>query len=81
MTDIEMIKDPTRWPSYPFLPVKKLNGTPTVYDFGLVHAARPTIVTEANLFRLPATYEQYKALGGKQYESIEALVADGWIVD
>jgi hypothetical protein len=74
-TDVEMINDPDSWPLYPFLPVKnrKLYESAVHSAFGVIAADEPTKVKINTLdIKTPAFIA---------YPTVEALVADGWVVD
>jgi hypothetical protein len=76
-----MIQNPTLWPRWPFLPVKRWVG----HDLqcGLIEACtgRLTWVRIANLWGLPKTRAEFDALPKHEYPTPEALIADGWVVD
>lgn len=87
MSDKAMIQDPNKWPAWPFLPLKKgsypsiedkrlgvLYHSPTWSD-GKVH------VIHCYLFAPPKTREELHATPSTVYESVDALLADGWVVD
>jgi hypothetical protein len=74
------IRKEDNWPRWPVLPVKKSGG----YDIGIVIAGELTRVWLVNMFDLEqgiyrADLEaRYKSI---TYESVEAMVADGWMGD
>ena len=85
MTDKQLrqvgkIKSIGRWFNKPFLPVSKDTGD----DFpllGVIHEDNLHTVKRTNLFLLPLKKEDFDALPGDDYESVEELIADGWQVD
>lgn len=69
---LEMMRHENRWPVWPFLPL--IRGD----EVGVLIAGQGAIVYRVNLFAMMgklATAEQI------HYPSLEAVVADGWIVD
>jgi hypothetical protein len=73
---LAMMKDPTTWSLYPNLPIKhtilKDHINPQFPMHGIFSIRdTPIVYKEVALFK----YEQI------EYESIEAIVEDGWIVD
>lgn len=74
--DVAFIEDSDLWPMWPVCPVKKgdLNGTIAYY--------KPNEVMLVNMFRIPDMKdEDMDKVVKKTYDSIEALVQDGWVVD
>lgn len=78
---LKMIKTPDEWPAWPYLPIKRRDPNGGWPDCRLLWIGAPNRVVEANLFALPKTKEEFLALPYTQYDSPEAIVADGWIVD
>lgn len=85
--DKAMILDPNKWPSWPFLPLKKgsypslenkrlgvLYHSP-VWSDGKVH------VVHIYMFAPPKTAAELHASPATVYDSVDAMLADGWIVD
>lgn len=76
VNDAEMIRRPHLWPCWPYLPVKnprqQTDGWPKL---GLIFTGMPTTVVLTDLISCDMDAEK------KQYETVEALVADGWMVD
>lgn len=81
MTDKEMIENPLNWPRYPFLPVKRYRKPGELADCRVIWVGARTRLVEANLFALPKTKEDFLALPYTEYANIEAVLADGWVVD
>lgn len=81
----EMVEDPERWPRWPLLPVKKRE---SFLESGYLVACegRMTTVVLGNMYGVP---KQVKCLGDffsgilpvKVYDSVDAMLDDGWIVD
>lgn len=84
--EIKMMTTPWEWPAWPFLPVKKrIPGEwpdcALMVDLGTAefHDVQP-VIYEGNIFNFsnePFDKDKVKA----RYESIDALVEDGWVVD
>lgn len=77
--DAEMMRRPNLWPRWPVLPLKRRSAETGFPETGmLVEASDVPLTTvlvgtifDADVFALPR----------KEYESADAIVADGWIVD
>lgn len=83
--DIRMINNPSGWPCWPFLPVKK-RGDDNCFPWvmGVIAETdnvgwRTTVYVGANMYMFRE--KPLSACERKTYESVEALVADGWMVD
>jgi len=76
---INFIKDDSRWPHWPILPLKrkKKDGS----EMGVIAIGRETTVLLTNMFTMPRTDKEYDALAKLNYETVEDVVTDGWIVD
>ena len=81
--DIEMIRDPNRWPNWPFLPMKQYTNDSEYIRCRILTPAEEGgyNMYNANLFRLPDNPEELKKTFVKHYALAEAVVLDGWIVD
>ena len=75
---IEFLKQPKRWGCWPACPVKRYVKQGEWPDMGVV-LADGWIVYRVNLFML--TKEQLDSCEKHEYDSVEALVSDGWEVD
>jgi hypothetical protein len=85
------LKNAAQWLTWPFVPVKTNTNKSIAKEWndmfpvcGLVfegegNAARPTVV-KLNMFQ-SWTPEQFEAAPKKVYDSIEAMLDDGWEVD
>lgn len=92
-SDAAMIRNPDTWPSWPYLPMKKRdkNGRQwgSVEDKcgGVLMATEETCknghptIHHVYLFGLPKTREEFRAAPTTRYDSIEAILADGWVID
>ena len=86
--EIKMMTTPWEWPAWPFLPVKKHSSTPGEWpecalmaDLGNAGFSNVLpVIYEGNLFNFGnEPFDKDKVIA--RYESIDALVADGWVVD
>lgn len=79
--EVRFIKEESLWPFWPVLPVKKV-GDPD-RPCAIVIAGRFSTVILMNLFELSTgpLGEQIKDREKIKYESVEAMVHDGWIGD
>ena len=83
--DAEFIKHPDYWPAWPFLPIRRRK----IGDCGLENECALLIATSqpwhsvylCNLFALPDNIAELNGMRGPSYDSVEALLADGWQVD
>jgi len=71
---VEMIKRQHLWPLDYVLPVKRWRKGEL--DTGLIFDGKITTVVQANLFMV-----EYSTGPDLTYNSVEELVADGWVVD
>ena len=80
--DVEFLRQ-GKWPNWPFCPVKRYEKGELqcglVYD-NMDDGVVPMVLM-INLFALSITEEVYDGLEKHKYDSIELLVADGWMVD
>ncbi len=87
---LHFIQHPELWPRLQ-LPVKRTVErerkvgyrmvTDSCMEDGVMVSWLGPVIKKANLFMLPDTAEEFKALDGWTYESFQDLVADGWRVD
>jgi len=81
-----MILDTSRWPKWPWLTLTRKETTDPANPFGdcglLMATEKPWAeVILWNLFMLPKDPEEFKKLPRRHYDSVDALLADGWVVD
>lgn len=82
MRDIDMIKNVADWPAWPYLPIKRPAKVWGQWpECRTICAEEPLTVIEVGMYGLPKTREEFDALPRQKYESAEAIVADGWVVD
>lgn len=80
--DLAMVRNPGRWPCWPWLPVKRRNHSLEDKNLGLlVDDGKAPTVYHVYLFALPKTPEAFKAAPQTRYATHEAMLADGWVVD
>jgi hypothetical protein len=81
--DLQMLKQPARWPCWPVLPVKRRNHNFEDKNFGVVVDDGKSLVTvyHVNLFMLPRSKKEWEAAPKTEYKSHEEMLADGWVVD
>ena len=85
--DLEMLQTPDLWPNWPALPMRRYKPDQTVGfpEVGVVldMEGLQNMVVKINLFYLNALNgaERIRDAEKYRYESLEALLADGWIVD
>ena len=85
--DKKMVQNPASWPCWPLLPLKRRKGNGEWPDLGFVVEAEGHYPKLSNgkitLFAEPMPYEPKDLKDIKQvtYDSVDALLADGWIVD
>lgn len=80
--DVKFLDNPGAWPCWPLCPVKRYEQTDDAMpNCGVVITEVP-IVYETNMFALlTMTSAEIEALKKHKYDSMEELVADGWLVD
>ncbi len=74
-----------KWPNYPVCPVKSTTKKEDGSNWpvmGLVVAGTPTVY-KTNMFALTTgpIKPQLESVDKDEYDSFQAMVADGWIVD
>lgn len=79
--DKKMISNPLDWPSWPFLPIKRWQENASQLETALIYVKDPLRVVTGNLFHLPKDYEKFRELPAVEYDTIDAILADGWVVD
>jgi len=81
--DLRYLNDPGLWVMYPVLPVKKSSKDGGWPKMGIVVDGGGSVVYEKNMFELVTgpIMEQLKDSTKHEYPTMEALVADGWVVD
>lgn len=86
--DGEFIRKPGEWPVWPYLPVKRKNNSLKDKNLGILYATeelvkkgKPTVY-HLYLFDLPRDKKlSDPSIPKTEYESVEAMLDDGWMVD
>ena len=83
---LDMIEHPERWPRWPWLPLKRANhGGAYTFETGVLVDVdmAPTIsAAMANTVFCTNVYNpEIKKCERHEYESMDALLDDGWVVD
>ena len=73
--EIDFIKNPSEWPNI-VLPMKKWHDDDLIC--GIIFSSMLTTVFLSNMFDIPKRLEDMKKV---EYPTVEAMVADGWVVD
>lgn len=76
MDDLKMMKNPDSWPNWPQLPVKRNRNGHTAECGIMYENSRNVILT--NMF---ASVEERQAANQISYDTYDAALADGWVVD
>ena len=81
--DLEMMKDPYKWPCWPFLPLKRRNHDLSSKNLGILldDGKKTRTIYHVYLYALPTTSEGWRTAPQTIYESEEAIRQDGWVVD
>jgi len=83
--NIAFIKDEDKWPHWPLLPVKKYKEGETWPTFGTLVSPIENNgilwVVSASIFLLTLEMVTQKSVPIKAYDTVEEMVADGWMVD
>jgi len=89
--DAEMIRSYNRWPAWPMLPVKRRNNSLEDKNLGVllsdqahadaVKGKGKIIVYHVYLFLPPEGKAGWEAAPKTEYDTVEAMLADGWVVD
>lgn len=80
--DLTMIRNPLRWPCWPWLPLKRRNNSLEDKNLGILCAdGKSLTVYHVYLFDLPKTKEEFESVPKSEYATHEAMLQDGWIVD
>lgn len=83
--DLEMMRSPDRWPCWPVLPLKRYDGKdrcgfPSTGLIAELDGVPRFTVFDGNLFQRPLCFDDPKTVR-YDYDSFEAMLADGWVVD
>lgn len=83
-TEKEFMQNPSLWPRWPILPVKRSKDRKhgVLAEFGMPD--RPEIkpiIYLANLFDLSDKVTDFSKLPKLEYDTFDDLINDGWVVD
>ena len=76
---IDFLKSPESWPHFPLCPVKRYEQEDKPPRTGVVLSSQPNTVVGLNVFLV--SREKFKTAERWEYDSVEAVVADGWLID
>lgn len=77
--EVREIMSLQKWPYYPILPVKKVDGS---WECGIVVAPFLSTIIMVNLWALSGmSSEDLLKIERLQFDTVEAMVAAGWIGD
>lgn len=84
--DANFVTHPDLWPKWPYLPIKRWvkdeKGREDMECGIILGTETPwSRVFVANIWHLPPTREEFLKTEKYQYPTVEALLADGWVVD
>lgn len=84
--DLSMMKNPGKWSQYPILPIKRVDKSGEIPEFGLLLPIKNPVVYLANMWDLgdlgvKDTGDIMKKVKSTVYDSFEAILDDGWVVD
>lgn len=83
MTDKEMMLNPTAWPGWPYLAVKRDKNNYLECGFMIAVKGYETTVFLMNIWDFCTQKERpkFEDIPHANYKNIDELMADGWIVD
>lgn len=84
--NLNMISNPATWHRYPILPIKRVNKSGGMPEFGLLLADNKPVVYMVNMWDLgdmeiKSTADIINKVKSTVYTSFEAILNDGWVVD
>jgi hypothetical protein len=84
--ELDFLRNPDQWPNWPLLPIKRYGAPGDPPECALldsIGAPEPKVrVVFVNMFQLrELTHAERQALRVEVYDSAEALLDDGWMVD
>lgn len=78
---LHFVKSPPRWPMWPYLPVKKRSSKPGEGPECGTLFARSLDEKQPQPIIFDSIDSKNRTTVIAQYDSLEAMVADGWVVD
>jgi hypothetical protein len=82
--EVEYLTNEDHWQHWPYACIKRPRGKGELAEVGLLRSdcMKPKIkVFDANLFLQPMEESAFQATLKHEYKDINALLADGWVVD
>ncbi len=84
--DLSMMKNPGKWSRYPILPIKRVNKSGGMPEFGLLLPIKNPVVYLVNMWDLgdlgiKTVADIMSKVKSISYDSFEAILDDGWVVD
>jgi len=88
--DVAFLKNPDNWPNWPVCPIKRIVDDSRQCALVFDHNNKDIIVARLNMFRWVEdgygnfrewTKEDFDNSEKWEYDTVEDLIADGWIVD
>lgn len=86
--ELQMMKEAFSWPLWPLLPVKKRKPDGSWPTLGTMYSPHPGDAVKPIIFKetvdeivMQSKSRSFIPTVLQEYESIEAIVEDGWIVD
>lgn len=81
--NLDIMKDPNKWVCWPILPMKKVVRKSELQDSGFMLATGEPIVYLKNMYDLKGgtVKDIMKNTPSKTYESFDAILDGGWVVD
>jgi hypothetical protein len=81
--DDVFMRDPNQWPMFPFLPIKRYIGERRELECAVIHCGtlngplpEPVTVILTTLYGMDLKNSERKT-----YDTVDAVLADGWMVD
>lgn len=82
--DLDILNNPDSWPLWPVMPMKHRTkkGDFGIPEIGFVISGRPWVyLSNYSSLKTGPLAPQLAGIGAAVYDSFEALLADGWMVD
>ncbi len=83
--NLKMMKDPKKWGIWPMLPIKKIKRNEDMQVGFLLAVGKPIVYLRNFLdlkdLGITNVKEIMEKVPGKEYDSFDSLLDDGWVVD
>lgn len=76
--DLAFMRDENKWPNWPMLPVKRYTDRGGAPECGIVLSGKTTVYIAYMWGLKEDTFDTCKKY---EYGSLDAILADGWVVD